>query len=153
MQTLPDYPATLQNSVRRDATGYNVVAAPEASNTNDSTVRTRPSNQQKAIIDAKNHASRLENERPRDKDSACGDCVGEDNGKLAMEMQYDKMRKETLTAADIMRNGYSANRGQAEDGKFKVYGKNLAAQDFNSMVKQKKQVNKYKSKIHDWSLR
>ena len=69
-----------------------------------------------------------------------------------MERQYDKLRKETLTAADLMRTGYSNNRGQADDGKFKVYGKNLAAQEFNSIVKEK-QKNKYKAKVGDWTLR
>ena len=69
-----------------------------------------------------------------------------------MDKQYDQMRKETLTAADMMRSGYSNNRGQLDEGKFKVYGKNLAAQEFNSIVKEK-QKNKYKSKITDWTLK
>ena len=51
-----------------------------------------------------------------------------------------------------MRTGYSNNRGPAEDAKFKVYGKNLAADEFNSIVKEKNK-NKYKSKITDWTLR
>ena len=53
------------------------------------------------------------------------------------------MRKETLAAAELVKSGYSNNRGQ-DDGKFKVYGKNFAASDFNSMVNRK---NKHKAKI------
>ena len=50
------------------------------------------------------------------------------------------MRKETLTAAELIKSGYSNNRGK-DEGKFKVYGKNFATSDFNSMK------NKHKAKI------
>ena len=137
MQTLPDYPVSMQHTVRRDTAGNVISTAPDALNTNDSTLRTRLSNQQQAIANARQRASHLEKERSRSRESPCGDCTGEDNGKLAMERQYDKLRKETLTAADLLRTGYSNNRGQADDQKFKIYGKNLAAQEFNSIVKEK----------------
>ena len=44
------------------------------------------------------------------------------------------MRKETLTAADMLKSGYNHDRGSFNQGKFKVYGKNSAAQEFNTMA-------------------
>ena len=82
----------------------------------------------------------------------CADCRDPDKGKRQADRAYQQMRKETLTAADMLRSGYNHNRGNFNEGKFKVYGKNSAAQEFNTIAQENQKKGKYQPKINDWSL-
>ena len=90
--------------------------------------------------------------RQRGSEMDCADCRDPDKGKRQADRAYQQMRKETLTAADMLRSGYNHNRGNFNVGKFKVYGKNSAAQEFNTIAQENQKKGKYQPKINDWSL-
>ena len=126
MQTLPDYPAT----VRRDETGNIITTAP------GSQKRTKNHTHQSSIDESASRGS---------------DLIHKEEPEISQEKQLEKLKKETLASEGMTVN--SSIQKEQEDGKFKVYGMNNAAAEFNQIVKDKQRKNKFKTKIKDWSIR
>ena len=127
MQTLPDYPAT----VRRDETGNIVSTAPKGQN------RQKNDTRNSSIEDSASRSSNLQNQ---------------DDSDNQPERHLEKLKREAL-ASEGMTLGSSSVQREQDEGKFKVYGMNNAAQEFNQIVKDKNRKNKFKPKIKDWSIR
>ena len=72
--------------------------------------------------------------KKRTSETDCGDCRNPDKARSKADRAYQQMRKETLTAADMLKSGYNYDRGSFNQGKFKIYGKNSTAQEFNVMA-------------------
>ena len=71
--------------------------------------------------------------------------------EISQEKHLEKQKRETLVSEGMTVN--SSIQKEQEDGKFKVYGMNNAAAEFNQIVKDKTRKNKFKPKIKDWSIR